>query len=69
MSPRWWVEIPKVAEAVKPAASRSQSAEIFLVCTGYTDPTTTDPRFLDPKTVFEQVDGAATGGGDASQNK
>jgi len=56
-------------QAVKPSASRSQSAEIFLVCTGYTDPTTIDPRLLDPKTVFEQVDGAATGGGDASQNR
>ena len=53
-------------QAVKPTASRSQSAEIFLVCEGYLDPTSIDPRMLDPKHVFEQVDGAATGGGDAS---
>jgi len=56
-------------QAVKPSASRSQSAEIFLVCTGYLDPTTIDPRLLDPKTVFEQIDGAATGGGDSAQNQ
>ncbi len=56
-------------QAVKPTASRSQSAEIFLVCTGYLDPTSIDPRMLDPKCVFEQVDGAATGGGDGSQVK
>ena len=54
-------------QAVKPTASRSQSAEIFLVCTGYLDPTSIDPRMLDPKCVFEQVDGAATGGGDGAQ--
>lgn len=54
-------------QAVKPNASRSQSAEIFLVCTGYLDPTSIDPKMLDPKSVFEQVDGAATGGGDSAQ--
>eukprot|EP00979_Chaetoceros_neogracilis_P011714 scaffold2957_cov232-Chaetoceros_neogracile.AAC.6 len=54
-------------QAVKPTASRSQSAEIFLVCTGYLDPTSIDPRMLDPKSVFEQIDGAATGGGDGAQ--
>jgi len=52
-------------QAVKPSASRSQSAEIFLVCTGYLKPDVIDPRMLDPRSVFEQVDGAATGGGDA----
>ena len=56
-------------QAVKPTASRSQSAEIFLVCTGYLDPTSIDPRMLDPQSVFEQVDGAATGGGDSAQAK
>mmetsp|Transcript_65605 Transcript_65605/g.97143 ORF Transcript_65605/g.97143 Transcript_65605/m.97143 type:complete len:1026 (+) Transcript_65605:290-3367(+) len=55
-------------QAVKPAASRSQSAEIFLVCTGYRDPTSIDVRMFDPKFVFDQVDGAATGGGDAAQS-
>mmetsp|Transcript_9122 Transcript_9122/g.12954 ORF Transcript_9122/g.12954 Transcript_9122/m.12954 type:complete len:1162 (-) Transcript_9122:205-3690(-) len=55
-------------QAVKPSASRSQSAEIFLVCSDYLDPTSIDPKMLDPKHVFEQTDGAATGGGDKSQS-
>ena len=54
-------------QAVKPTASRSQSAEIFLVCTGYVAPDRIDPRMFDPRCVFEQVDGQATGGGDKSQ--
>ncbi|KAL3770529.1 hypothetical protein ACHAWO_002246 [Cyclotella atomus] len=55
-------------QAVKPSASRSQSAEIFLVCIGYVAPDKIDPRMFDPKCVFEQVDGQATGGGDKSQS-
>eukprot|EP00560_Eucampia_antarctica_P008326 CAMPEP_0197825656 /NCGR_PEP_ID=MMETSP1437-20131217/2699_1 /TAXON_ID=49252 ORGANISM="Eucampia antarctica, Strain CCMP1452" /NCGR_SAMPLE_ID=MMETSP1437 /ASSEMBLY_ACC=CAM_ASM_001096 /LENGTH=1070 /DNA_ID=CAMNT_0043425749 /DNA_START=74 /DNA_END=3286 /DNA_ORIENTATION=- len=57
----------KSVQAVKPSASRMQSAEIFLVCSEYLAPTKIDPRMLDPQHVFAQVDGAATGGGDASQ--
>lgn len=57
----------KSVQAVKPAASRMQSAEIFLVCSEYLAPTKIDPRMLDPHHVFAQVDGAATGGGDAGQ--
>jgi len=66
-----WVvkQLFEKVQAVKPASSRSQSAEIFLVCTGYLDPTSIDPRLLDPKSVFEQVTGAATGGGDSFQNQ
>ena len=57
----------KTVQAVKPTASRSQSAEIFLVCEGYIAPDKIDTRMFDPKCVFEQVDGQATGGGDKSQ--
>eukprot|EP00953_Heterococcus_sp_UTEX-ZZ885_P025456 13844-Heterococcus_DN1.PRE.1 len=41
-------------QAVKPASSRSQSAEIFIVGTGYKAPDHIDPRMLDPKHVFDQ---------------
>ncbi|CAM9642649.1 unnamed protein product [Chrysoparadoxa australica] len=40
--------------AVKPASSRSQSAEIFLVGVGYLAPDSIDPRMLDPEFVFNQ---------------
>jgi len=43
-------------EANKPMASRSQSAEIFVVCLGYKAPDFIDPKFLDPKSVFEDID-------------
>ena len=58
----------RTVQAVKPSASRSQSAEIFLVCLGYIAPDKIDPRMFDPRCVFDQVDGQATGGGDKVQS-
>ena len=41
-------------EAFKPEASRMQSAEIFVVCTGFKAPAKIDPRFFNPKFIFQQ---------------
>lgn len=48
-------------ESSKPPSSRSQSAEIFMVCIGYKAPDFIDPKFLDPKYAFEDVDKAKGG--------
>ena len=55
-------------ESSKPSASRSQSAEIFLVCLGY-KAQTIDEKMLDPKYVFEDISGVHGNGenADASQ--
>merc|ERR1712137_429138 len=41
-------------EAFKPEASRMQSAEIFVVCSGFKAPAKIDPRFFNSKFIFEQ---------------
>ncbi len=40
----------------KPTSSRQQSAEIFLLGTGYLAPTKIDPRMLDPREVFAMLE-------------
>jgi AdoMet-dependent rRNA methyltransferase SPB1 len=42
--------------ATKPVSSRTVSAEIFVVCTGYLAPDFVDPKMLDPKFVFSEVE-------------
>ena len=52
-------------DVFKPKASRQQSAEIFLVARQYKAPAKIDARLLDPKHIFEAVEGNTTGGGNA----
>ena len=43
-------------EATKPLASRSQAAEIFVVCSGFKNPSFIDNKLFDPKFALKQIE-------------
>ncbi len=62
----------KRVTATKPSASRAESAEIYVFCTGYRAPKSIDPRLLNPKFVFKDWTAEAVAklkNGDATEAK
>ncbi|CAG8474354.1 3554_t:CDS:10 [Paraglomus occultum] len=52
-----WVfnQLFKSVEATKPASSRTVSAEIFVICRDFIAPKKIDPKLLDPRAVFKEL--------------